>query len=90
MAFYQRPGIARAWLNNGGDIALHLAPGQSVRVGLLADLAKLKFDGARPNQLDGRFTIAHAMPARGVTEPSMPKAPNAPNRGPSSSGRQRG
>ncbi len=66
VAFYQRPGIARAWLNNGGDIALHLAPGQSVRVGLLADLAKLKFDGARPNQLDGRFTIAHAMPARGV------------------------
>ena len=28
---YEREGIARAWVNNGGDIALHLAPGASVR-----------------------------------------------------------
>ena len=28
IACYQRPGIERAWINNGGDIALHLAPGQ--------------------------------------------------------------
>ncbi|MET0542544.1 MAG: UPF0280 family protein, partial [Variovorax sp.] len=38
IACYERPGIERAWLNNGGDIALHLAPGRSVRVGLFSDL----------------------------------------------------
>jgi uncharacterized protein len=38
---YARPGVARAWVNNGGDIALHLTPDQSVRVGLFADLAHL-------------------------------------------------
>ena len=41
IACYARPGIERAWVNNGGDIALHLTPGQSARVGLFADLADL-------------------------------------------------
>ena len=41
IACYARPGIERAWVNNGGDIALHLTPGQSMRVGLFADLADL-------------------------------------------------
>ena len=41
IASYARPGVERAWVNNGGDIALHLMPGQSVRVGLFADLADL-------------------------------------------------
>ena len=40
IAFYERPGIARAWVNNGGDIALHLAAGESVKVGVVADLAQ--------------------------------------------------
>lgn len=68
IACYERPGIARAWLNNGGDIALHLAPGQSVRVGLFADLARLDprdaADGRIPT--DGQFAITAAMPVRGV------------------------
>lgn len=66
IAFYQRPGIDRAWLNNGGDIALHLAPGQSVSVGLFSDLAR--FDLARMQQLsaDGRFEIHHHDAVRGV------------------------
>ena len=34
IACYQRDGVSRAWVNNGGDIALHLAPGASVRVGV--------------------------------------------------------
>jgi hypothetical protein len=38
---YQRPGVQRAWVNNGGDIALHLAAGQQLRIGLFADLARL-------------------------------------------------
>src|SRR3954465_5096892 len=41
IACYDRSGIDRAWVNNGGDIALHLARGHSVRVGLFADLARL-------------------------------------------------
>ena len=57
----------RAWVNNGGDIALHLAPGQSVRVGLYADLAKLDArQAAGAPELDGRFEVAHALPVRGV------------------------
>ena len=67
VAFYQRPGITRAWLNNGGDIALHLAAGQSARVGVFSDLAC--FDPLRdtgPIDVDGRFEIHEHMPVRGV------------------------
>ncbi len=67
IACYERPGIARAWLNNGGDIALHLAPGQSARVGVYADLAR--FDVRQAAGLldtDGQFTLQHGMPVRGV------------------------
>ena len=67
IAFYRRPGIARAWINNGGDIALHLAPGETLTVGLYADLARL--DGAQIRQglvLDGRASISWAMPVRGI------------------------
>lgn len=63
---YALPGIERAWLNNGGDIALHLEPGQSVRVGLFADLAR--FDprdlGALP--VDGSFEVQAERPVRGI------------------------
>ena len=61
---YAGPGIARAWVNNGGDIALHLAPGASLRVGLVADLAS--FDPAQGPNLDGQFAIEAALPVRGV------------------------
>lgn len=61
---YERAGITRAWVNNGGDIALHLAAGQSLRVGLLADLGS--FDPAQGAQLDGDFTVHASLPVRGV------------------------
>jgi ApbE superfamily uncharacterized protein (UPF0280 family) len=38
IAFYERPGIERAWINNGGDIALHLAPGQSASTGAIMSM----------------------------------------------------
>ena len=38
---YQRPGVDRAWVNNGGDIALHLTPGSAVKVGLVSDLSRV-------------------------------------------------
>jgi len=67
IACYQRDGVARAWANNGGDIALHLAPRQSLRIGLYADLARFDVRQARDGvTLDGSFTVSTAMPVRGV------------------------
>lgn len=66
LAFYRRPGIARAWVNNGGDIALHLAPGQSARVGLFADIARFDMADAGSLHTDGQFDIAASQPVRGV------------------------
>jgi ApbE superfamily uncharacterized protein (UPF0280 family) len=67
VACYARSGVTRAWINNGGDIALHLAPSQSVRIGLYADLASLGvheiLDGV---QTDGQFEVSSALPVRGV------------------------
>lgn len=72
LAAYRRPGIVRAWVNNGGDIALHLAEGASVRVGLFADLARFSplegdtHDDCPGLVLDGRFEIDASMPVRGI------------------------
>lgn len=71
VAAYLRPGITRAWINNGGDIALHLSEGASARVGLVANLSR--FDGealartaAGNLRTDAGFTLDHADPVRGV------------------------
>jgi ApbE superfamily uncharacterized protein (UPF0280 family) len=64
LPFYQVPGVQRAWINNGGDIALHLASGESVQVGLFADLGRLASE--QPLQLDGRFQVFADMPVRGI------------------------
>ena len=50
--------LERAYVNDGGDIALHLAPGRSFAVGVVADLA-------RP-AVDGRLAVGHADPIRGI------------------------
>jgi len=63
---FDRSGIERAWINNGGDIALHLAPAHSVRVGLFADLARFDLRDSGPLTTDGQFEIAADMPVRGV------------------------
>ncbi len=60
IACYRRDGITRAWVNNGGDIALHLSPGASVRVGLFADLARVR------QAIDARFEIHADLPVRGI------------------------
>ena len=67
IACYERIGVARAWVNNGGDIALHLAGGESLRVGLFADLGR--FDAAQalqPLRTDGDFSVHASMPVRGI------------------------
>ena len=66
IGFYRRAGIERAWINNGGDIALHLAPGYSVRVGLFADLARFDPRDAGCIKTDGQFDIVSSLPVRGV------------------------
>lgn len=71
VAAYRRPGIVRAWVNNGGDIALHLAPGKSARVGLFADLANFD-DQALARSIEGTlrsdagFAVHADGPVRGV------------------------
>lgn len=54
-----RPGVARASVNNGGDVALHLARDMSMTVGIAQIGAPL---GAR----DGIIRLEAAMPWRGV------------------------
>jgi ApbE superfamily uncharacterized protein (UPF0280 family) len=69
IAFYDRPGIERAWINNGGDIALHLAPGQSARVGVFADIARFDWREHADSGLlttDGQFELRADQPVRGV------------------------
>jgi len=56
------PGIARAAINNGGDIALRLTPGTSFEVGVCADPRR----GVAGAPLDGGFTISAPSPVRGV------------------------
>jgi ApbE superfamily uncharacterized protein (UPF0280 family) len=59
---FAAPGIRRAYVNNGGDIALHLAPGASFEIGLFADPAH----GLAGLPLDGRFAIDAGSPVRGI------------------------
>lgn len=50
--------LARAYVNDGGDIAFHLAPGERLTCGVVADLAM-------PN-IDGTVTLTADMPVRGI------------------------
>ena len=64
---YQGAGIQRAWVNNGGDIALHLAPGHSLRVGLYANLERFDVEQLKNGlSLDGQIDIHSTSPVRGV------------------------
>ena len=67
IACYDRHGVERAWINNGGDIALKLASGQSLRVGLYADLATLNLEELQSGiSTDGQFEVSSEMPVRGI------------------------
>jgi len=59
---FDDPRIARASINNGGDIAFRLTPGTSFEVGVCADPRR----GLAGPPLDGRFTVAASSPVRGV------------------------
>jgi ApbE superfamily uncharacterized protein (UPF0280 family) len=67
IGFYDRPGIVRAAVNNGGDIALHLSAGASYRVGICTEIHTAT-DAAMHGDLrpDGDVLIAAHTPVRGV------------------------
>ena len=50
------PPLTRAYVNNGGDIALHLGPGESYRLGVVGPT----------NSALGQVAIAHTDPVRGI------------------------
>jgi uncharacterized protein len=55
----------KAYVNNGGDIALHLARGESFKVGVFADVHSATRHGHQ-SALDGAFEVTAAMPVRGI------------------------
>jgi ApbE superfamily uncharacterized protein (UPF0280 family) len=50
--------LDKAYVNNGGDIALHISPGHELRAGIVADLLA--------PQLSGFATLHHDRPVRGI------------------------
>lgn len=67
IAAFAREGVARAFINNGGDIALHLREGQRYRVGVFADLASFRGSQlAHDHTLDANLTLDASQPARGI------------------------
>lgn len=58
-------GVTKAYVNNGGDIAVHLGAGESFRIGLVADVDRATRHGHRV-AIDGMFELTHALPVRGV------------------------
>jgi uncharacterized protein len=55
---FAKPGIRRAFVNNGGDIALHLAPGEHYELGIVTRLDT--------PAIDGRFAVDAAASVRGI------------------------
>lgn len=58
VSFFARDGVRRAWVNNGGDIALWLAAGACVDVGVVSD--------PRRPAIGGRLCIASSDSPRGI------------------------
>lgn len=58
IACFAQAGVARAYINNGGDIAIHLAAGESLKVGVVSHANSPGIDGHVAVQADG--------PVRGV------------------------
>jgi len=68
----ERPGVRRAFINNGGDIALLLTPDTQYRVGIWSRIERPARNEEEPYNLgalgglDSLFSIGHASPVRGV------------------------
>jgi len=57
--------VGRAYVNNGGDIALHVGAGERLRVGIAADSSRVMRHG-HGFDLDGSFAVDGQLPVRGV------------------------
>jgi uncharacterized protein len=57
-AMVERRTLERAYVNDGGDIAFYLAPGQALTCGVVADLSA--------PAIDGTVRLTHDMPVRGI------------------------
>ena len=67
-ASFERDGVERAWINNGGDIALRLAPGASARIAVCSDPRPVDVGRPQPapHALADRIVVAADSPVRGV------------------------
>lgn len=63
-ALLERRRLTKAYVNDGGDIALHLEPGQQLACGMVADL--------RAPALVGAIALPAAMPTRGIATSGAP------------------
>ena len=80
---FARDGVERAWINNGGDTALHLAPGASARIAVCTDPRIPPRDAATatgagasagpgPGPGDGASAEARALSDRIVVDAASP------------------
>jgi uncharacterized protein len=63
---FAQPGVRRACINNGGDIAMWLSPGASYRVGIWSRLDRPVAPSGDLGPLDSAFTLNNDSPVRGV------------------------
>ncbi|MEO3431343.1 UPF0280 family protein [Pelagibius sp. CAU 1746] len=61
-AMSEAADLTRAYVNNGGDIALYLTPGESLACGLVAQVAAPH----QPLSLGGRAVVTSELPVRGI------------------------
>jgi ApbE superfamily uncharacterized protein (UPF0280 family) len=66
IAAFRRPGVTRACINNGGDIALLLSPGTSYRVGICSLLDGCAVPLVHGVPLSSVFTVRDDEPVRGI------------------------
>jgi len=66
LAACARPGVRRASINNGGDIALWLTAGTAYRVGIWSQVERLVPRAPAVSPLDALFSIDAASPVRGI------------------------
>ena len=63
---FRRAGVSRAFINNGGDIALHLTHGEKYRVGVWSNLGRVRSSDDSGRDVDSRFVVDAELPVRGI------------------------
>jgi uncharacterized protein len=63
---FDRPGVVRACINNGGDIAFHLRPGESYRAGVVTDISRIDPRRISGVEVDGTIELTESSPVRGI------------------------